>query len=167
MSLPLIPARTSYLSLDLAPLTVQLLFTTLAPSMMKSYPIPTSSTIRNKWPSPPPLPQVGPQRSPYIRRRHNLHSYASLVFTNRSYDVRRVGAPPHDTCKFYRSVLEVTELDRSSHFKPFWLITLCTAQKGYHSLCAWVLCKQKKWDRGRWVGSPSGWYAHGGCCGRF
>ena len=29
-----------------------------------------------------------------------------------------VGAPPHDTCKYYRSLLEVTELDLSSPFKP-------------------------------------------------
>ena len=41
-----------------------------------------------------------------------------------------VGAPPHDTCKYYRSLLEVTELDLSSPFKPCRLITLCTAQKG-------------------------------------
>ena len=29
-----------------------------------------------------------------------------------------VGAPPHDTRKYYRSLLEVTELDLSSPFKP-------------------------------------------------
>ena len=55
---------------------------------------PTPSIIQNKWPSPPPLPQ----RPPRIRRRHNLHNYASLASTNGSYDVRSsVGAPPPDT----------------------------------------------------------------------
>ena len=29
--------------------------------------------------------------------------------------------------------------------------------------CALVLCQQKGWDRGRWVGSPTGCCAHGGC----
>ena len=53
-------------------------------------PTPTS---QNKWPSPPPLPQ----RSPRIRRRHNLHNYASLASTNRSQEKRNsVGAPPLD-----------------------------------------------------------------------
>ena len=38
------------------------------------------------------------QRSPRIRRRHNLHNYASLASTNGSYNVRSsVGAPPPDT----------------------------------------------------------------------
>ena len=55
---------------------------------------PTPSITQNKWPSPLPLPQ----RSPRIRRRHNLHNYASLASTNGSYDVRSsVGAPPPDT----------------------------------------------------------------------
>ena len=54
-------------------------------------PTPTS---KNKWPSPPPLPQ----RSPRIRRRENLHNYASLVSTNRSYVERSsVGTPPPDS----------------------------------------------------------------------
>ena len=48
----------------------------------------------NKWPSPPPLPQ----RSPSIRRRHNVHNYTSLAPTNGSCDVHSsVGAPPPDT----------------------------------------------------------------------
>ena len=52
---------------------------------------PTPSIIQNKWPSPPPLPQ----RSPCIRRRHNLRNYVSLASTNESYDVcSSVGAPP-------------------------------------------------------------------------
>ena len=54
----------------------------------------THSITVNKWPSPPPLPQ----RSPRIRRRHNLHNYMSLAPTNGSCDVRSsVGAPPPDT----------------------------------------------------------------------
>ena len=36
------------------------------------------------------------------------------------------------------------------------LCSLCT-------LCAQVLCQQKGWDRGRWVGSPKGCCAHGSC----
>ena len=58
-------------------------------------PTPTHSITVNKWPSPPP---PLPQRSPRIRRRHNLHNYMSLAPTNRSCDVRSsVGAPPPDT----------------------------------------------------------------------
>ena len=54
---------------------------------------PTPSTIQNKWPCPPL-----PQRSPCIRRRHNLHNHVSLASTNGSYDVcSSVGAPPPDT----------------------------------------------------------------------
>ena len=61
-------------------------------------PTPTHSITVNKWPSPPPLPQ----RSPRIRRRHNLHNYTSLTPTNGSCDVRSsVGAPPPDTPHFY------------------------------------------------------------------
>ena len=61
---------------------------TLSPELFS--PTPTS---QNKWPSPPPLPQ----RSPRIRRRHNLHNYASLASTNRSQEKRNsVGAPPLD-----------------------------------------------------------------------
>ena len=57
-------------------------------------PTPTHSITVNKWPSPPPLPQ----RSPRIRRRHNLHNCMSLAPTNGSCDVRSsVGAPPPDT----------------------------------------------------------------------
>ena len=57
-------------------------------------PTPTHSITENKCPSPPPLPQ----RSPHIRRRHNLHNYTSLAPTNGSCDVRSsVGAPPPDT----------------------------------------------------------------------
>ena len=61
---------------------------TLSPELFS--PTPTS---QNKWPSPPPLPQ----RFPRIRRRHNLHNYASLASTNRSQEKRNsVGAPPLD-----------------------------------------------------------------------
>ena len=57
-------------------------------------PTPTHSITVNKWPSPPPLPQ----RSPRIRRRHNVHNYTSLAPTNGSCDVHSsVGAPPPDT----------------------------------------------------------------------
>ena len=64
-------------------------------------PTPTHSIIENKWPSPPPLPQ----RSPRIRRRHNLHNYTSLVPTNGSCDVcSSVGARPPDTpTSYYRA----------------------------------------------------------------
>ena len=56
-------------------------------------PTPASSTILNKWPSPPPLPQ----RSPRIRR-HRQHNYESLASTNGSYDVcSSVGTPPPET----------------------------------------------------------------------
>ena len=61
---------------------------TLSPELFS--PTPTS---QNKWPSPPPLPQ----RSPRIRRRHNLHNYASLASTNRSQEKHNsIGAPPLD-----------------------------------------------------------------------
>ena len=57
-------------------------------------PTPTNSTSKDKWPSPPPLPQ----RSPRIRRRHNLRNYTSLVSTNRNFEVcSSVGAPPPNT----------------------------------------------------------------------
>ena len=55
---------------------------------------PTPSIIQNKWPSSTPLPQ----RSPRIRRRHNLCIYVSLASTNKSYNVcSSVGAHPPDT----------------------------------------------------------------------
>ena len=57
-------------------------------------PTPTCNITVNKWLSPPPLPQ----RSPHIRRRHNLHNYTSLVPTNGRCDVHSsVGALPPDT----------------------------------------------------------------------
>ena len=68
---------------------------TLSPELFS----PTS-TSQNKWPSPSPLPQ----RSPRIRRRHNLHNYASLASTNRSQEKRNsVGAPPLDYLTSCRS----------------------------------------------------------------
>ena len=70
---------------------------TLSPELFS--PTPTS---QNKWPSPPPLPQ----RSPRIRRRHNLHNYASLASTNRSQEKRNsVGAPPLDYLTPYFSLI--------------------------------------------------------------
>ena len=62
---------------------------TLSPELFS-----TTPASQNKWPSPPPLPQ----RSPQIRRRHNLHNYTSLASTNRSQKKRSsVGAPPLDS----------------------------------------------------------------------
>ena len=75
--------------------------TSLTPSFSNSLelfsPTPTNSTLKDKWPSPPPLPQ----RSPRIRRRHNLRNYASLASKNRSQEKRNsVGAPPLDSLNF-------------------------------------------------------------------
>ena len=72
--------------------------TSLTPSFSNSLelfsPTPTNSTSKDKWPSPPPLPQ----RSPRIRRRHNLRNYTSLVSTNRNSEASSsVGAPPPNT----------------------------------------------------------------------
>ena len=75
-------------------------------------PTPTS---KNKWPSPPPLPQ----RCPRIRRRHKLCNYASLASTNRSQEkCSSVGAPPLD------SLISTLKLG-----KPTW--TLYKTEKGY------------------------------------
>ena len=46
-------------------------------------PTPTHSITVHKWPSPPPLPQ----RSPRIRRRHNLHNYTSLSHSEKSFSM--------------------------------------------------------------------------------
>ena len=72
--------------------------TSLTPSFSNSVelfsPTPTNSTSKDKWPSPPPLPQ----RSPRIRRRHNLRNYTSLVSTRRNSEASSsVGAPPTNT----------------------------------------------------------------------
>ena len=101
---------------------------TLSPELFS--PTPTS---QNKWPSPPPLPQ----RSPRIRRRHNLHNYASLASTNRSQEKRNsVGAPPLDYLTLTRLYVitaiiliewyeisnlasdRFTDLQKFSHFFP-------------------------------------------------
>ena len=68
-------------------------------------PTPTHSITVNKWPSPPPLPQ----RSPWIRRRHNLHNCTT---TNGSCDVRSsVGAPPPDIPTSVGSPLSVHNIN--------------------------------------------------------
>ena len=73
-----------------------------------SAPPPQVKTSQNKWPSPPPLPQ----RSPRIRRRHNLRNYASLASTNRSQEKRNsVGAPPLDSLTTSITIAEYRNLD--------------------------------------------------------
>ena len=63
---------------------------------------PTNSTSKDKWPSPPPLPQ----RSPRVRRRHNLCNYTSLVSTNRNSEVcSSVGVPPPNTSTSTASIM--------------------------------------------------------------
>ena len=92
---------------------------TLSPELFS--PTPTS---QNKWPSPPPLPQ----RSPRIRRRHNLHNYASLASTNRSQEKRNsVGAPPLDylTSPPYVTTVEMSCLQHwAIPGYPPWMIFL-------------------------------------------
>ena len=62
-------------------------------------PTPTNSTSKDKWPLPPP---PLPQRSPRIRRRHNLRNYTSLISTNRNFEVcSSVGAPPPNTSTYH------------------------------------------------------------------
>ena len=62
-------------------------------------PTPTNSTSKNKWPSPSPLPQ----RSPRVRRRHNLCNYTSLVSMSRNFEVRSsVGAHTSTAFLIYR-----------------------------------------------------------------
>ena len=72
--------------------------TSLTPSFSNTLelfsPTPTNSTSKEKWTSPPPLPQ----RSPCIRRWHNLRNYTSLVSTNRNSEAcSSVGGPPPNT----------------------------------------------------------------------
>ena len=49
----------------------------------------------------------------------------------------------------------------------FWLRHTAHCAGVIVSVQGRVLCQQKGQDKGRCVGSPTGWHAHGGCCGRL
>ena len=95
-------------------------------------PTPTSSTIQNKWPSlPPPSPSPSPPPHTHThtalfqwctrnRKRHNLHIYASLALTSRSYNVcSNVCAPSTDTLisllQIYMTCLPHSMCNRGSY----------------------------------------------------